>query len=109
MEKIRRIKESGYIPDMMMDLSLFRAEKPLYNQIQEILSIPVGTVLAYIPFSKGKGLEWNVCKDNLAQLGEDKVSFVTIHFTANAPLLEIAKRDRRIAVTSRGERCVYMT
>ena len=35
MEKIRRRKESGYIPDMMMDLSLFRAEKPLYNQILE--------------------------------------------------------------------------
>ena len=108
LEKIRRIKESDCIPDMMMDLSLYRAEKPLYKQIQELLNIPVGTVFAYIPFSPGKGLEWNECRDYLVQLGEDKVSFVTIHFTANAILSKIAKRDRRIAVTSRGgAMCLY--
>ena len=106
--KIRGIKDSGCKPDMMMDLSLYRAEKPLYKQILDILSIPVGTVLAYIPFSKGKGLEWNECRDYLIELGKDKVSFVTIHFTANAHLLEIAKRDRHIAVTSRGgAMCLY--
>ena len=106
--KIRRIKDSGCIPDMMMDLSLYRAEKPLYKQIQDILNIPVGTVLAYIPFSKDKGLEWNKCQNYLIELGKDKVSFVTIHFTANAHFLEIAKRDRLIAVTSRGgAMCLY--
>lgn len=108
LEKIRRIKDSGCIPDMMMDLSLYRAKKPLYKQIQDILNIPVGIVLAYIPFSKGKGLEWKVCRDYLSELGKDKVSFVTIHFTANAHLLKIAKRDRDIAVTSRGgAMCLY--
>lgn len=108
LEKIRRIRDSGCIPDMMMDLSLYRAEKPLYKQMQEILNVPVGTVFAYIPFSKDKGFEWNICQDNLIQLGKDKVSFVTIHFTANAPLLEIAKRDRHISVTSRGgAMCLY--
>ena len=91
-----------------MDLSLYQAEKPLYKQIQEILNIPVGTVLAYIPFSKEKGLEWSKCRDYLVQLGKDKVSFVTIHFTANAGLLEIARRDREIPVTSRGgAMCLY--
>ena len=108
LEKIRRIKDSGCIPDMMMDLSLYRAEKPLDKQIRELLNIPVGTVFAYIPFSKDKGLEWTVCQDYLIQLGKDKVSFVTIHFTANSHLLEIAKRDRHIAVTSRGgAMCLY--
>ena len=108
LEKIRKIKESGCIPDMMMDLSLYRAEKPLYKQIQVILNVPVGTVLAYIPFSEDKGLEWNVSQDYLMELGKNKVSFVTIHFTANAHLWEIAKRDRHIAVTSRGgAMCLY--
>jgi phosphomethylpyrimidine synthase len=102
------IKNSGCKPDMMMDLSLYRADKPLYKQIQEILNIPVGTVMAYIPFSRDKGLEWSICQDYLIQLGKDKVNFVTIHFTANANLLEIAKRDRHIAVTSRGgAMCLY--
>ena len=106
--KIRRIKDCCCIPDMMMDLSLYQAEKPLYKQIQEILNIPVGTVLAYIPFSKEKGLEWSKCRDYLVQLGKDKVSFVTIHFTANAGLLEIARRDREIPVTSSGgAMCLY--
>jgi phosphomethylpyrimidine synthase len=108
LEKIRGMKDSGCIPDMMMDLSLYRAEIPLYKYIQEILNIPVGTVLAYIPFSKENGLEWNECQNYLIQLGKDKVNFVTIHFTANAELLEIARRDREIPVTSRGgAMCLY--
>ena len=78
--KIRRIKDCSCIPDMMMDLSFYRAEMPLYKYIQEILNIPVGTVLAYIPFSKENGLEWNECQNYLIQLGKDKVNFVTIHF-----------------------------
>lgn len=106
--KIRRIKDCSCIPDMMMDLSLYRAEKPIYKHIQEILNIPVGTVLAYIPFSKGNGLEWSECQDYLIQLGKDKVNFITIHFTANTELLEIARRDREIPVTSRGGvMCLY--
>ena len=93
---------------MMMDLSLYRAEIPLYKHIQEILNISVGTVLAYIPFSKEKGLEWSECMNYLIQLGKDKVNFVTIHFTANAELLEIARRDREMPVTSRGgAMCLY--
>lgn len=108
LKKIRRIKDSCCIPDMMMDLSLYRAEIPLYKHIQEILNISVGTVLAYIPFSKEKGLEWSECMNYLIQLGKDKVNFVTIHFTANAELLEIARRDREMPVTSRGgAMCLY--
>ena len=108
LEKIRKIKESGCIPDMMMDLSLYRAEKPLYKYIQDSLNIPVGTVLAYIPFSKEGGLEWNKCRDYLIQLGKDKVSFVTVHFTANTQLLKIARGNRQVPVTSRGgAMCLY--
>ena len=53
-----------------MDLSLYRAEKPIYKHIQEILNIPVGTVLAYIPFSKENGLEWSECRDYLTPYGD---------------------------------------
>lgn len=108
LEKIHAIKNSGCIPDMMMDLSLYKAEKPLYRHIQEILGIPVGTVLSYIPFTLNKGLEWDVCRDYLLRLCMDGVRFATIHFTANIQLLDIAKRDREIPVTSRGGgMCLY--
>ena len=39
MEKIEAIKASGSIPDMMMDLSLIRMQKPLYLIAQEKLNV----------------------------------------------------------------------
>ena len=86
-EKIKAIKDSGDIPDMMMDLSLVKLDVPLYRIVQDTLNIHVGTVLSYIPFTKQDGLQWQRCKEYLIQLGEDGVSFVTIHFTANLGLL----------------------
>lgn len=105
--KIKAIKESGFLPDMMMDLSLYKSPRPLYKYIQEIINIPVGTVLSYIPFSKSKGLVWDECKEYLEHLGRDGVSFVTIHFTANLELLQFAK-SRSYPTTSRGGGiCLY--
>ena len=60
LQKIETIKESGSIPDMMMDLSLIRMHKPLYLVVQEELKVETGTVLSYIPFSKRNGLQWVV-------------------------------------------------
>lgn len=92
---------------MMMDLSLVKLNKPLYKFVQELLNIHVGTVLSYIPFSKQEGLEWQKCKDYLIQLGRDGISFVTIHFTANLDLLELAQ-SREMPITSRGGGiCLY--
>ena len=100
-DKIQAIKESGDIPDMMMDLSLAKWETPLYKVVQEILHIHVGTVLTYVPFTKQYGLQWEQCKEYLIQLSKDGVSFVTIHFTANLELLEMAQ-ERAMPTTSRG-------
>lgn len=106
-EKIKAIKESGEIPDMMMDLSLVRQNVPLYRVVQETLNIHVGTVLSYIPFTKHDGLQWQVCSEYLNRLGRDGVSFVTIHFTANLGLLELAQ-TRDMPMTSRGGGiCLY--
>lgn len=106
-DKIQAIKESGDIPDMMMDLSLAKWKKPLYKVVQEILHIHVGIVLTYMPFTKLHGLQWKQCKEYLIQLSKDGVSFVTIHFTANLELLEMAK-VRTMPTTSRGGgMCLY--
>ena len=43
-EKIKAIKDSGDIPDMMMDLSLVKQDVPLYRIVQDTLNIYVGTV-----------------------------------------------------------------
>lgn len=107
-EKLNAIQQSGCLPDMMMDLSLIKAERPLYKVIIEELGIPAGTVLSYIPFSKVRGLDWDDCRAYLIDLCKSGISFVTIHFTANDTLLRLAKRDRQIACTSRGGGlCLY--
>lgn len=107
-EKIKAIQQSGCIPDMMMDLSLIKVDRPLYKVIIDKLGIPVGTVLSYIPFSKTNGLDWEVCKSYLIDLCQSGISFVTIHFTANDRLLKFAKRDRQMVCTSRGGGvCLY--
>lgn len=108
LKKIEAINAYGSIPDMMMDLSLVRMTKPLYVVVREELQVETGTVLSYIPFSKEKGLQWEACKDYLYELCENGVSFVTIHFTASRQLSELAKRTRKVPVTSRGgAMCLY--
>lgn len=107
-QKIEAIKMSGLVPDIMMDLSLVRMPKPLYQVAHEELGVEVGTVLSYIPFSKSKGLDWKKCKQLLIELCENGISFVTIHFTASMQLYEQAKSIRKVPVTSRGGAlCLY--
>lgn len=107
-EKINAIKQTRCVPDMMMDLSLIKIERPLYKAIIDELGIPVGTVLSYMPFSRERGLDWEECRSYLIDLCKSGISFVTIHFTANEKLLKLAKRDRQMACTSRGGGlCLY--
>lgn len=108
LKKIEAIKSSGFTPDMMMDLSLVRMPKPLYSIIQENLGIEVGTVISYLPFSKKRGLDWEECRDYLLELSLSGISFVTIHFTATLELFELARKIRKVPVTSRGgAMCLY--
>lgn len=107
-DKINVLKTSGCLPDMMMDLSLVRNIKPLYIEARKILGVEVGTVLSYVPFSKYKGLEWNICKTYLEELCTNGISFVTIHFTASMELFQLAKLNRKVPITSRGGGlCLY--
>lgn len=84
-----------------------KQDVPLYRIVKDTLNIHAGTVLSYIPFTKQDGLQWQICKEYLIQLGKDGVSFVTIHFTTNLGLLELAQ-NRNMPMTSRGGgMCLY--
>lgn len=100
--KLLHLKEVGVLPDMMMDLSLVELEHPLYRIIRDELCLPFGTVLSYWGFNKETGLQWSDIKNKFFQLCKEGVSFVTIHFTADIDLLEIANDARLIPMTSRG-------
>lgn len=108
LQKIYSIRDSGVLPDTLMDLSLVRVSKPLYSVAREQLRVETGTVLSYIPFKIGNVLDWNECRQYLIELCEGGISFVTIHFTANSELYDLAKGTRKVPVTSRGGGiCLY--
>ena len=90
------------MPDMMMDLSLADVHEPLYLTIRDELNLPFGSVLSYHESNKKEGLSWERSKAELLKLCEEKVSFVTVHFTADKDILQIAKQSRKISMTSRG-------
>lgn len=100
--KLRFLKESGVMPDMMMDLSLADVHEPLYLTIRDELNLPFGSVLSYHGFNKKEGLSWERSKAELLKLCEEKVSFVTVHFTADWDILQMAQQSRKIPMTSRG-------
>lgn len=102
LSKLRKIKDNGELPDMMMDLSLIDTEKPLYLAIRDELRLPFGTVLSYHGFNKSTGLSWGKTKVELIRLCNDGVSFLTVHFTSDLDLFQDAKSTRRVPMTSRG-------
>ena len=101
-EKLLSLREEGILPDMMMDLSLVEFEKPLYLTIRDELNLPFGSVLAYHGFNRKNGLCWENTRCYLLRLCQEGVSFITVHFTADADLFWQAKRERKIPITSRG-------
>lgn len=90
-------------PDIMMDLSTVRTQPQdsLYYHIANNHKTPIGTVPIYFA-SELDSLEKNFLLDILHEQAENGVSFFTLHFTANKVLFDIAKKTRKIPVTSRG-------
>ena len=100
-ERLRAIKESSILPDILMDLSIGLYEEPLYKEIIRELGCPVGVVPAYFFPLTGK-INKTIAIDTLRRLADDGLSFFTFHLTANKELFEIARHSRKIPVTSRG-------
>lgn len=90
-------------PDSLMDLSIpdFGANA-ISNFIIEKYGIPVGIVPIYNLYMKGERIDDSILVRHIEKKAQTGVSFMTMHFTADADILSIAKRNRRIPVTSRG-------
>ena len=100
-ERLKAIGESNRLPDIFMDLSIGQYEKPLYKEIVREFGCPVGVVPAY-SFPTTLHITQEYALDTLRRLADDGLSFFTLHLTANRDLLDLAKRTRKIPVTSRG-------
>ena len=106
-ERIKAIKESNQLPDTFMDLSIGQYEKPLYKEIIREFGCPVGVVPAY-SFPTALHITQKYALDMLKRLADAGLSFFTLHLTAKKDLLDLAKRTRKIPVTSRGGAIVLM-
>lgn len=100
-ERLKAIKKSNQFPDTFMDLSIGHHDEPLYKDIIREFGCPTGVVPAY-GFPSSRITSQQDALDILKMLADDGIAFFTLHLTANRDLLEIAKRTRKIPVTSRG-------
>ena len=89
-------------PDLMMDLSVGANHSILSKHIIENYNTPIGIVPIYSLFDKKKKISKSQLIDFISQQAELGIAFFTLHLTANLELLEIAKKERRIPITSRG-------
>lgn len=106
-ERLKAIKEANQLPDTFMDLSIGHYDEPLYKDIISDFGCPVGMVPSYT-FPTSLRITSDYALDTLKRLADDGLSFLTIHLTAKKDLLELAKRTRKIPVTSRGGAIVLM-
>ena len=106
-ERLKAIKESNQQPDTFMDLSIGQYEKPLYKEIVSEFGCPVGVVPAYT-FPITLPITQEYALDTLRRFADDGLSFFSLHLTAKKDLLDLAKRTRKIPVTSRGGAIVLM-
>ena len=107
LERLKAIEESNQLPDTFMDLSIGQYEKPLYKEIIRGFGCPVGVVPAY-SFPTTLHITQEYALDMLRRLADDGLSFFTLHLTAKKVFLDLAKRTRKIPVTSRGGAIVLM-
>ena len=99
--RLEAILKSEYQPDTFMDLSVGRYERPFYRDIQERFNIPIGFVPSYL-LPEDRAINKREAVSILKKLADDGLSFLTLHLTASEGLWEVAKKTRRIPVTSRG-------
>jgi len=102
-EKINTIfQNKETTPDTMMDLSIVENKTPLSKYIIDNFEVAVGIIPYYMILDKKNGISRNQLLEYIIEQAEYGVSFLTLHFTANSLLYDLAEKNRHIPVTSRG-------
>ena len=102
-DKLMTICKLDYRPDTMMDHSIVPLKKPLWKTMVEEFDGAVGTLPHYLPYDSEKGLIESDFFDNLSDMANQGVSFVTLHPTADINIYKRAIEKKRIVpTTSRG-------
>lgn len=101
--KLTNIAGLSYRPDSMMDNSIVRLKKPLWRSMVELFDGAVGTLPHYLPFNEKTGINEYDLMENIVEMAEGGVSFMTLHPTADIDIYNRAVASKRIVpTTSRG-------
>lgn len=102
-QKLSKISALSYRPDSMMDHTIVQLDKPLWKSMIDTFDGAVGTLPHYLPFDDKQGICESDFFDNLMEMINGGVSFMTLHPTADFSIYECAiKSQRKIPTTSRG-------
>jgi phosphomethylpyrimidine synthase len=101
-KKVKVLSRLGYRPDTVMDLSIVRLPKPIYEIAIEEFGGPVGTLPHYLCYHSVKGIDPHLLLEEIEKQAEAGVSWMTLHVTPRKDLYEKAKKIRQIPCTSRG-------
>ena len=102
-QKLKKLCSLEYRPDTMMDHTIVPLGKPLWKTMVEEFDGAVGTLPHYLPYDENNGISEEFFFDNLSDMANNGVSFVTLHPTADINLYRLAQKKKRLVpTTSRG-------
>lgn len=101
-KKLKCLCELSFSPDTIMDHTIVKFEKPFWKIILEEFDGPVGALPHYLSFNENKGIDEVFFLEQLEEMAESGISFMTLHPTSRLEFYKIAKKTRTIPTTSRG-------
>ena len=102
-KKLQMIVALSYRPDSIMDLSIVKTKKPLWQTALRMFDGAVGTIPYYALYDDKAGIDEQAFFKNVTEMAKGGVSFMTLHPTADLDLYrEALKSNRIVPTTSRG-------
>lgn len=101
-EKVEALTSAGYGPDLTMDLSIVRPQRPVYEVLIDDFGGPVGTLPHYLCFKPRRGMDPTLLLEEIERQASRGVAWMTLHLTVTRELYELAQRSRLTALTARG-------
>lgn len=102
LKKVEKIMALLYSPDLLFDHTSIFLDKPIWRHLVEITDVPIGVVPVFLAFNDENGVDKNRLLETIEEMASGGVTLMSLHPTATNELYSLAKRTRKIPVTSRG-------
>ena len=81
-KKLKYLCGSLFYPDTIMDHPIVKLKKPFWKVILEEFDGPVGALPHYLSFNENKGIDEVFFLEQLEEMAENGISFMTLHPTS---------------------------